>query len=108
MRLPFLRYVLGGGSGSRSFNDLRRLDLYTMHWELCPTRGEGPEDKPDAIIGPSLSYVEPYLVVFGGGDGRAPRLSPDLDPPPTAHLAPALAPPLSAQASRPTICTRST
>ena len=33
-------YVLGGGSGSRSFNDLRRLDLYTMRWELMPTRGE--------------------------------------------------------------------
>ena len=100
-------YVLGGGSGSRSFNDLRRLDLYTMRWELMPTRGEarppppltttlhtnmrgamhagsrytctcacvcmqGPSDKPDAIIGPSLIYVAPYLVVFGGGDGRRP------------------------------------
>ena len=33
---------------------------------------QGPSDKPDAIIGPSLIYVEPYLVVFGGGDGRRP------------------------------------
>ena len=49
--------VLGGGSGNRSFNDLRRLDLYTMHWELLPTRGEGPEDKPDAIVGTSVSYA---------------------------------------------------
>ena len=65
-------YLLGGGSGNRSFNDLRRLDLYTMHWELVATRGEGPDDKPDAIIGTSLQYVEPYMVVFGGGDGRRP------------------------------------
>ena len=35
-------YVLGGGSGNRSFNDLHRLDLYTMHWEIMHTRGEGP------------------------------------------------------------------
>ena len=33
---------------------------------------QGPNDKPGAIIGPSLIYVEPYLVVFGGGDGRRP------------------------------------
>ena len=39
-------YVLGGGSGSRSFNDLRRLDLYTMRWELMPTRGEARPPPP--------------------------------------------------------------
>ena len=65
-------YVLGGGSGNRSFNDLHRLDLYTMHWELLHTRGELPGAKPDALIGHSVQWVDPYLVVFAGGDGRKP------------------------------------
>ena len=65
-------YVLGGGSGNRSFNDLHRLDLYTMHWELMHTRGELPGSKPDALIGHSMQWVDPYLVVFAGGDGRKP------------------------------------
>ena len=28
--------------------------------------------KPDALIGHSMQWIEPYLVVFGGGDGRRP------------------------------------
>ena len=72
LMLEHYMYVLGGGGGNRSFNDLRRLDLYTMHWELLETKGEGPDEKPDALIGHSVSWVEPYVVVFGGGDGRKP------------------------------------
>ena len=72
LMLEHYMYVLGGGGGNRSFNDLRRLDLYTMHWELLETNGEGPDEKPDALIGHSVSWVEPYVVVFGGGDGRKP------------------------------------
>ena len=65
-------YVLGGGSANRSFNDLHRLDLYTMHWELLHTHGVGLEDKPDALIGHSIQWVPPLLVVFAGGNGRKP------------------------------------
>jgi hypothetical protein len=65
-------YVLGGGSGNRSFNDLHRLDLLSMHWELIHTRGELPGSKPDALIGHSVQWVDPFLVVFAGGDGRKP------------------------------------
>jgi hypothetical protein len=65
-------YVLGGGSGNRSFIDLHRLDLYTMHWELVHTRGAAPGAKPEALIGHSMAWVDPYLVVFAGGDGRRP------------------------------------
>ena len=48
LMLEHYMYVLGGGGGNRSFNDLRRLDLYTMHWELLDTAGDSPADKPDA------------------------------------------------------------
>ena len=65
-------YVLGGGSGNRSFNDLHRLDLLTMTWELLYTRGAAPGMKPDALIGHSVAWVDPYIVVFAGGDGRRP------------------------------------
>ena len=65
-------YVLGGGSGNRSFNDLHRLDLFTMHWEIMHTRGHGPQDKPDALIGHSVQWVDPYVVVFAGGNGKRP------------------------------------
>ena len=39
LMLEHYMYVLGGGGGNRSFNDLRRLDLYTMHWEPLETKG---------------------------------------------------------------------
>ena len=61
--------------------DLHKLDLFTMHWELLDTSGEGPTDKPEALIGHSVSWIDPYLIVFGGGDGRRP--SNDLN---TLHL----------------------
>ena len=60
-------YVLGGGSGSRSFNDLRRLDLYTMRWELMPTRGEARPPPPPAT--PPL-----HMGVLGMQLGRAARV----------------------------------
>ena len=72
IQLEHYLYVLGGGSGNRSFNDLHRLDLFTMHWELIHTQGEAPGSKPDALIGHSVEWVDPYLVVFAGGDGRRP------------------------------------
>ena len=65
-------YVLGGGSGNRAFNDLHRLDLFTMHWELIHTQGDAPGAKPDALIGHTVEWVDPYMVVFAGGDGRRP------------------------------------
>ena len=49
-----------------------RLDLYTMHWELIHTRGVLPNSKPNALIGHSVQWVDPYLVVFAGGDGKKP------------------------------------
>jgi len=72
IHLKHFLYVLGGGSGNRSFNDLHRLNLFMMHWELVNTRGAAPGAKPDALIGHSVAWVEPYLVVFAGGDGRRP------------------------------------
>ena len=72
VQLGHYLYVLGGGSGNRSFNDLHRVDLYTMHWELIHTKGETHASKPEALIGHSVAWVEPYLVVFAGGDGRRP------------------------------------
>ena len=72
IQLDHYLYVLGGGSGNRSFNDLHRLDLFTMHWELVHTRGAAPGAKPEALIGHSMAWVDPYLVVFAGGDGRRP------------------------------------
>ena len=72
VHLEHYLYVLGGGGGNRSFNDLHRLDLYTMHWELIHARGAAPGAKPDALIGHSVAWVDPYLVVFAGGDGRRP------------------------------------
>ena len=71
VQLEHYLYVLGGGSGNRAFNDLHRLDLFTMHWELIHTQGAVPGAKPDALIGHSVEWVDPF-VVFAGGDGRRP------------------------------------
>ena len=46
VQLEHYLYVLGGGSGNRAFNDLHRLDLFTMHWELIHTQGAVPAPSP--------------------------------------------------------------
>lgn len=65
-------FLFGGTSSGFTLvpNDLWKLDLRQVSSPVWSVVSVSPESAPCPRFGHSLVYLKPYLIVFGGSDGR--------------------------------------